>query len=175
MAGAPTWYPPNNLVVLQAVLQDPIVAPPTISLQRGYRIGQRARLAVGPKAKALGEPATQLAVSLASVNRLEVVRGRKSNADTGAGIGLAVGFVAGAVFGYASSEECKSFCMLDIGREEAAVMGAAMFGLGGFVFGALIGASSQTDRWEEVPLDRLRASLGPQRDGRLGVGGSVRF
>ena len=123
----------------------------------------------------VGKPATQLAVSLASVNRLEVVRGRKPNADTGAGIGLAVGFVAGAVFGYASSEECESFCMLEIGREEAAVMGAAMFGLGGFVFGALIGASSKTDRWEEVPLDRLRLSLGPQRDGRFGFGASVKF
>ena len=124
----------------------------------------------------IGEPATQLAVSLASVNRLEVVRGRKSNVGTGAGIGLVVGMVAGAVFGYASFEECVSFCIgPDIDRGENAVLGAAIFGLGGTVFGALIGASSKTERWEEVPLDRLRVSLGPQRDGRFGFGASVRF
>ena len=61
------------------------------------------------------------------------------------------------------------------GREETAMLGAAIFGFGGVVFGALIGASSQTDRWEEVPLDRVRVSLGPQRDGRFGFGASVRF
>ncbi|MCH7717632.1 MAG: hypothetical protein IH876_16010 [Gemmatimonadetes bacterium] len=124
----------------------------------------------------IGEPATQLAVSLASVKRLEVVRGRKSNAATGAGIGLVVGMVAGAVIGYASYEECEGFCMFaPAGRGETAVFGAALFGLGGIVFGALIGASSKTDRWEEVPLDRLRVSLGPQRDGSFGFGASVRF
>ncbi len=31
------------------------------------------------------------------------------------------------------------------------------------------------DRWQEVPLDRLRVSVAPQRDGRFGLGLSVRF
>jgi hypothetical protein len=39
--------------------------------------------------------------------------------------------------------------------------------IGGFIW--------KTDRWEEVPLDRLRVSFGPQRDGRFGFGASVRF
>ena len=112
----------------------------------------------------------------ASVKRLEVVRGRKSNAAMGAGIGLVVGFVAGAVFGYASYEECEGWCMFaPAGPEETAMFGAALFGFGGIVVGALIGASSKTDRWQEVPLDRLRVSLGPQRDGRFDFGASVRF
>ncbi len=125
----------------------------------------------------IGESATQLAVPLASVNRLEVVRGQKSNVGTGAGIGLVVGMVAGAVWGYAIVDECD-FCKNESGiggREESVVLGALILGLGGTVFGALIGASSKTDRWREVPLDRLRMSLGPQRDGRFGFGASVRF
>jgi len=41
--------------------------------------------------------------------------------------------------------------------------------------GAVIGALIKTDRWEEVPLDALRVSFVPQRDGRFGLGMSVRF
>ena len=33
----------------------------------------------------------------------------------------------------------------------------------------------KTDRWEAVPLDRLRVGLAPQRDGRLMLGFSAGF
>ena len=36
-------------------------------------------------------------------------------------------------------------------------------------------ASIKTDRWEEVPLDRLRVSFAPQRDARFALGFSVSF
>ena len=59
---------------------------------------------------------------------------------------------------------------------EGAVAGAAVgIGAVGAVVGALAGAFTKTDRWEEVPLDRLRVSFVPQRDGGFGVGLSVSF
>ena len=53
---------------------------------------------------------------------------------------------------------------------EFAVVGGALGMIGGILM-----ARGLVDRWEEVPLDRLGVSLGPHRDGRLGVGASVRF
>ena len=44
----------------------------------------------------------------------------------------------------------------------------------GTLLGLMVGRVIMTDRWREVPLDRVRVSFGPQRDGRLGVGASVR-
>ena len=41
--------------------------------------------------------------------------------------------------------------------------------------GAITGALIKTDHWEDVPLDRVRVSFGPQRDGRFALGASVRF
>ncbi len=121
-----------------------------------------------------------LSVPVSLVTRLDVSRGRKTNTGEGAVIGLLVGGVVGAVIGYASYEECKPqgkffSCIADLGPEYAALGGAVVIGLVGGVVGALIGASSRTDRWRAVPLNQLRVSLGPQRDGRYGLGASVRF
>jgi hypothetical protein len=38
-----------------------------------------------------------------------------------------------------------------------------------------VGALIKTDRWEEVPLDRLRVSFAPKRDGRFTVGFRIAF
>ncbi len=121
-----------------------------------------------------------LALPLNSVTKLEVSQGQKSHTVEGAIIGLLVGGVAGAAIGYASYQKCEPqgeffSCILDFGPEQSALGGALVIGLGGGVVGALIGRSIKTDRWAEVPLDRVRVSLGPQRDGRLGIGASVRF
>jgi hypothetical protein len=57
---------------------------------------------------------------------------------------------------------------------------AFLFGaLGGAVLGggigALIGAMTRTDRWEEIPLDRLQVSYTPRHSGRVGVGILIAF
>ncbi len=118
-----------------------------------------------------------LALPLDSVTKLEVSWGRKTNTGMGAGIGFFVGGVVGAVIGYASYEECVGgwACLGDTGPEPYAVAGALVGGFGGLAVGVLIGATSTTDRWRDVPLDRLLVSVGPQRDGRFGFGASVRF
>ena len=52
-----------------------------------------------------------------------------------------------------------------------ALLGA---GVGG-ALGGITGYFIKTDRWEEIPLDRLRVSLAPERDGGFALGFSVGF
>ena len=95
---------------------------------------------------------------LASVTRLDVSRGRKSHARLGAGIG----FVAGALGAVVA---CRGGCV--IGEEDDfsdfAVPFAFAIGLIGGVAGGITGLFIKTDRWEEVPIERLRVSPTPQR------------
>ena len=56
-------------------------------------------------------------------------------------------------------------------RLEAALITGAIVGLAGAITGYFI----KTDLWEEVPLERLRVSLTPQRDGGFVLGFSVGF
>lgn len=112
--------------------------------------------------------------SLASVARLEVSRGRSRHT----GIGLVVGWFAGAVIGYSAAEECPAdahprwmACMGHIGPKGAALLGSVV----GAVVGLGVGAMVTTERWEEVPLDGLRVGFAQQRDGRFAAGLTYRF
>ncbi len=109
---------------------------------------------------------------VASVTRLEVSRGQKSRAGQGAGIGLLGGGLLGFLI---SSRNCTEGAGVLDTREaciQVSTVGGAVVGTFlGLAFGAVI----MTDRWQEVSLDRVRVSFGPLRDGRLGVGASLRF
>ena len=48
-------------------------------------------------------------------------------------------------------------------------------GLLGAGVGAVIGWAIKTERWEEVPLDRLQLNMVPLRDGGFALGVSVTF
>ena len=114
-----------------------------------------------------------LTLSLASVTLLELSTPGGSRAGQGALIGLGVAGLGGAVL---VGTACAGDQLLEDAAVGCAVVGAALFGAGGALIGALVGASIFADaRWEEVPLDRLRVSVGPQGDGRFGFGLSVRF
>jgi hypothetical protein len=56
-------------------------------------------------------------------------------------------------------EDC--FCS----KGEVAAAGGAIGAAAGILIGSSIGAVIKTDRWEEVPLDQLRVSIVPRRDG----------
>ncbi len=135
-----------------------------------------------------------LSVPVNLVTRLDVSRGRKSfGAGRGGIIGGLVGAASGAIIGAASYEEpeepqpCVPRDFLDcllrgprgdrISRTaaDAAVQWAVVGAVVGYAIGRLLGSAIKTERWEEVPLDRLRVNLGPQRDGRYGLGASVGF
>lgn len=117
------------------------------------------------------ERATPTAISLASVLKLEVHRGQKSNVGTGAIMGFVLGAAAGAIAGvvFCSNEHCSG-----VTPGQAALYAGAVAGAGGAVLGAGLGALTKRDRWEEVPLDRLRVSVVPRRDG-VALGISIAF
>ena len=105
---------------------------------------------------------------LSDVTRLDVYAGRKSHFGLGLVIGAAVGGAAGAVI-FGREDACFTH------GEGCAGFGLAVGAASGALIGGLIGGLAwKTDKWEEVPLDRLRVSVVPQRGG-FAFAASVRF
>ncbi len=112
-----------------------------------------------------------------AITRLEVSLGRKSNAGRGAKIGALVLGIPGVITGLAISEICIVMCtQLSSGErvQLAALLGAIGAGTGALI-GAVIGSAIRPERWVDLPLDQLRVTFAPQRDGRFALGLSVGF
>ncbi len=113
---------------------------------------------------------------LDSVTMAEVSRGRKSRVLDGMAIGFVSGVVIGAGYGvtYCVVGGCNvAYTVLvgGFGMLFGAPPGLALGVLGGIVATLAVPG----ERWEEVPLDRLRVSVAPQRDGRFALGLTYRF
>lgn len=106
-----------------------------------------------------------------TLTRLEVNTGRRSHLGTGLGLGLLAGAGLGAILGASVGNDGGEFCT----ATQCAVAGAAVVGVAGMVVGALVGAMTHTDRWQEVPLERVGVRLFPRRDGSLSLAVSLRF
>ncbi len=113
-----------------------------------------------------------LQVALMDVTRLDVYMGRKGQSGTGAVVG---GLVVGVPFAFLLAAACEDDISDYCNAAGGAAVGLLVGGVAGALVGAIVGALINTDRWEEVPLDQLRVSVVPQRDGRFGLGLSVRF
>ncbi len=113
-----------------------------------------------------------LRLPLASVTRLEVHSGQKSRAGRGALIGAAAGVVSGAIIGAVA---CSGSCLGEAGSRPAvgAALGAIALVLPGLLVGTVAGALIKTDRWEDVPLKRIR--VGPTPEGGLAFVVSIRI
>jgi hypothetical protein len=128
------------------------------------------------------------------VTGLDVSRGWKRHTGEGFGYGLVLGLVAGGFVGALAYEpppppppppcdgdgwSCafgSGFGLdIDLGWVPRMFIGAGIGAGIGAVAGALVGFAIKTEQWEEAPLDRIRVSFAPQRDGRWGLGASVRF
>ena len=140
--------------------------------------GNLIRLTADSIVLTVGKSESQRAVPLTSVSSLKVWRHRSSVGQR-AGLGTAVGLGLGALVGYTMGEDCPSSSSwrdgICIGRETTTLilgMGGAIVGL---LAGIVVGVADNGGEWEGVRLDPLRVSLGPQRDGRFGLGASVRF
>jgi len=104
-------------------------------------------------------------VPRSAIQELEVVRGRRSHAKTGAAIGAA------AMVGVVLATPCDS----SVSPCDAySAVYAVFFGLLGAAVGAGIGKMIKTDRWVKVDPGRVEVAVAPMRRG-VAFGVSVRF
>jgi hypothetical protein len=108
---------------------------------------------------------------MTSLVKLEASRGRRSNVGKGAVYGALVGVAAGLITAGVAcgSYDCEEYTGV------ALAGGAGVFGAGGLLIGLFIGATTTGERWEEVPVERLRQQVAPQPGGGFGFGASIRF
>ena len=106
-----------------------------------------------------------LRVSRRAVTRVEVVTGRRGHAWMGMWIGAGIGALL------AGSNPCVNEGCAEGFSPEFAVYGALLGGMSGAGIGALI----KSDRWTEIPVDRLHVGLGPVRGRGVGLRVSVGF
>ena len=104
---------------------------------------------------------------------LGALLGSSPSARKGAVIGFLVGALSGSVLGAASGDDPPGW--FSFTAEEKVVMEAIGFGLVGGAIWSIVGAVLPAHHWEEIPLDRVRVSFAPQRDGRFALGLTYRF
>ena len=150
---APRVAPGDRVLVLTTASRDPY--PCTLQAVNADTLVLAAEGQVRP-----------LVLPLADVTRLEVSRGMKSRAFTGARWGFGIGGLIGMGIGYYSTDDWDE-------AETQGLLGALLGGVAGAVVGGLVGSTMEVERWEEVPIDRLRVSVGT--DGGLSVRSSIRF
>ncbi len=138
------------------------VTAPDIGVDKS--VGRCLELSDGSMQFAPESGAVPVTIPFVSMTGLQVSRGRKSSVRKGALWGGLIGGAVGVAIGASMEVE-------DFGTEGFALAGV----VAGAVIGAPIGAFIKTERWDEIPLDRLPVSLAPQRDGRVGLGFSVAF
>lgn len=112
-----------------------------------------------------------LEVPLALVQKVEISRGKKSNT----GWGAIAGGLIGALLGAAGASSWTDPWSGESGWGSDAgvvVLGVTAAGAG---IGALIGAATKTDRWEEVPLDDIRVGLSPVAPNGVAVSVALRL
>ena len=163
-------------------------APTGMAAQESLPVepGERVRV-TAPECELRGQEATFRALRadtlvlettecpLASVTRLDVSRGQKSNFALGAGIGFAAGALVGLVHCSRDAGGFSDVGMCDLADDDLTLWVTFVIGaIGGAAVG-FVGNFIKTERWEEVPLERLRVSLAPQREGGFALGFSVRF
>jgi hypothetical protein len=102
------------------------------------------------------------------ISELDVSRGRKSHWLAGMGIGFLAGAGVGALVGATACTGGDLYI-----PEACALIGAGLFGAIGIPVGTLIGAAVRTDRWEAIPLDRIRVRAFRRGDGRLSLAVSL--
>ena len=114
----------------------------------------------------LGRGQPPVRIPLASVERLEVARGRRTTAREGALVGgLAGGVLGGLVAGGITKTLCEIGSDCRVETAQASLVGAGLFGAAGAAAGALIGLAMKTDRWERLPVDRVRVGIRPAPSG----------
>lgn len=106
------------------------------------------------------------------VSRLELSRGKQSNAGKGALIGLGVGAGLGLASGLALAADQDDFFDVNAGNVVAGTIGSAALGAG---VGALVGMLSKSERWENVSRSNWQIQVTPDFEGGVTVGVNLRL
>jgi hypothetical protein len=113
--------------------------------------------------------ALPVSVARRSITRMEVSRGKKRAVLDGASIGSGLGVIVGALtqVGKPPGRTCdawlSSLCALD--REAHVVQAGLIGGAVGGLLGAALGYAVRTERWEGLPVGRVRAAVAPSGTG----------
>jgi len=166
-------------VLLAAVAGSTVLAQAPAPVQPGQRVRVRSTVAHTPELTGVVEavrPDTLIvrdddrsvptAVLLATVDRLQVSRGRHSHWITGAAVGFAVGAATGVIAGVAGHNDADWL----FGSGASAFLGAVLLAPIGAGTGAVVGLLVRTERWQTVPLDAIGPGVARGPDGRLGLG-----
>jgi hypothetical protein len=126
---------------------------------------------------ALAAAGASVSHGLSAVSRVEVSRGYRTHRLPAAGAGFLLG--AGVTFVVLNSGGSTSLCNQSANQDAMSpgeCLGLTALGsVVGAGLGALVGGWIRTERWDDVPVERLRVSLGPQRDRLLGLSVAVAF
>ena len=140
---------------------------------KGDRLtGSVLRLGSDSVVLAIKNRAEPLSLPFAGLTQFEVSSGKKSRFGLGLGIGLFAGTITGlAVGAYIGSEMDCGITQFCYPPGTVALLGGLAGGAAGALIGGIIGALSVSERWEEVPLDRLH--IGPSPVSADGVAASL--
>lgn len=108
-----------------------------------------------------------IAVPAAGVRRLQVYNGRQSHAVAGMLVGTGAGLAAFALF--AGSDKHHPGSEFDDKDQMAKAIAFYILVPGGFLIGTITGGLIHTDRWKDVPLERLQVRLGAVGNHGFGV------
>lgn len=120
---------------------------------------------------------TTTSVGRTAISRLEVSRGQRSHRWVGAGAGFVVG--AGATWLVLHSGGSTALC--DRSANQDAMAGGecagltVLGGLAGAGLGYLVGALIRAERWQDMPVDRLRLGVVRRPGGAFGLAVTVPF
>jgi len=151
--------PGQRVRVQSAIVNTPVVTGAVEAIRPDT-------LVVRPEDGASGGVAT--AIPLSSIARLQVSQGRHSKWVTGLVVGLGIGVGGGAILG---ATTCEGDFLFTTG--DCAVMGATLFGAVGAVSGTVVGLLTKSERWESVPVNRVRPTVGRGFNGRANFGIAV--
>jgi hypothetical protein len=142
---------------ISAQIREKVVATEAV-------IGTIAELTADTLKLKIVERSTLLAIPLATVKKLEISRGhipRGNNILKSAGIGLLIGAGVGVLVGKALDDPSSN----EMPASGWMLLGGTVGGGTGLVLGSVIGASSSTERWEKVSLEKLHINFVPRGDG----------
>ena len=111
------------------------------------------------------------AIGRATITRLDLSSGRRSQWRKGMGIGAAAGLAIGAVVGVIG---CQGYDVDGLPLICAGVLGGAggVLGLG---IGGLLGSTTQGEAWSRIPMATIRVSPIIHRTGQFGLSFGLPF